>query len=251
MENSVPVRQWYKRWWGISILVFLAIIGLFIVLLTVTTYRYWREIKNGNGARLAEQVFSGFTPAEGTTATVFGAVSKPNRSDLERSDAPYLGNPRAPIVIVEFLDFKCPNCNTEAPIIRQVIQKYGSKIKFIVRNFPVESTHPGASGFAEIGWCSQQQGRFWPVLDYFFNNQATLPEVLGTSDLAALAGATQIDLKSLETCLNGSSATTAVNRDYVDGAKFGVRGTPTFFINGEKVEGVVPFAVWESFLKDQ
>lgn len=250
MADDSSSRPWYTRWWGVIILIFLAIVGLIIVFLGITTYRYWREIKNGNGSLLAEQVFAGFSKDSQTQATVFGSVAKPNRTDLERSDAPYLGSANASIVVVEFLDFKCPNCALEAPIIRQVVQKYGSKIKYIVRNFPVETTHPGASRFAEIGWCSQQQGRFWSVVDYFFAHQAELPEILTNNDIAKLTTATQLDYTALQTCLTGSSAITAVNRDYVDGAKFGVRGTPTFFINGEKIEGVVPFAAWESFLKD-
>ncbi len=250
MDGLQPQRAWYKRWWGILLIIFLVIVFIIIGFVAAVTFSYWRQIKNGGGALLEQEVYSGFTKATDTSA--FGSITAPSRSELERSDSPYLGNAAAPIVIVEFLDFRCPNCDTAAPIMRRVLEKYGSKIKYIARHFPVESTHPGASRYAEVGWCAQQQGRFWPVLNYFFDHQTDLSDVLSQSELVAVAAATQLDVGTLTACLTGSSAAkTAVNRDYVDGAKFGVRGTPTFFINGEKVEGVIPEAVWESFLKQQ
>ncbi len=231
--------------------IILFVILVFIGVLGAVTYTYLKEIKSGRGAQLQNTVYSGKSAAGGQQASpVFGSVTV-NRADLERSDSPYLGASDAPVTVVEFLDLKCPNCAAAEPIMRQVIEKYGSKIKLIVRHFPVESTHPGASGFSEIAWCGQQQGRFWPVLRYFFDHQAELPEVLSETDLATLVGATQLDQTSLARCLATSNAQTAVNRDYVDGAKFGVRATPTFFINGEKVEGTIPFAIWENFLKEQ
>lgn len=251
MEGLQPKKAWYRRWWGIVLIIFLVLFLIVVGFIGATIFSYWQQIKNGGGALLERQVYAGFT-TETSNTSAFGSITAPSRADLERSDSPYLGSASAPIVIVEFLDFRCPNCDTAAPIMRQVLQKYGNKVKLIVRHFPVESTHPGASRYAEVAWCAQQQGRFWPVLNYFFDHQAELSPALSGDELAGMAAAAQVDVPTLTTCLTGSSAAqTAVNRDYVDGAKFGVRGTPTFFINGEKVEGVIPATVWDSFLKQQ
>jgi protein-disulfide isomerase len=251
MEGTQPKKAWYTRWWGVTLIIFLLIFLIIVGFIGAVTFNYWQQIKNGGGDLLKQQVYTGFT-TETNNTSAFGTITAPSRAELERSDSPYLGSSTAPIVIVEFLDFRCPNCDAAAPIMRHVLEKYGSKIKFIVRHFPVESTHPGASRYAEVSWCAGQQGRFWPVLNYFFDHQTDLSDVFSQTELATVAAATELDLPTLTTCLTGSSAAaTAVNRDYVDGAKFGVRGTPTFFINGEKVEGVIPAAVWDSFLKQQ
>jgi len=155
---------------------------------------------------------------------------------------------KAPVTIVEFADFKCPNCRLAAPILRQVAQKYGNKVKIIFRNFPVESTHPGATRLAEIAYCADRQGRFWPMHDLLYAEQDTLIPVLPRAEVQRLAEKTDLDLKQLWSCLGSPAAAIAVNRDYSDGFGVGLRGTPTWFVNGKKVEGVVPFEVWERYL---
>jgi protein-disulfide isomerase len=168
--DVIQTKHWYWRWWGILLIILFVIAVAGIAFVGALIFDSVREIKGGRGQALQNKIYAGFTPS--TVNTAFGSMTAPERSDLERTDSPYLGNSAAPVVIVEFLDFKCPNCETAAPIMRQVLEKYGSKVKLIVRHFPVETTHPGATRFSEIAYCAQQQGRFWPVLNYFFDHQA-------------------------------------------------------------------------------
>ena len=256
MEVLVPaMRPWYRRWWGILLLLVAVGICTAVFLFGLVTWHFWRQIKAGQGAQLSQQLFGGFTATGSSTLPPLptsprageGAIA--DRTILENVASPFLGNSQAPLTMVEFTDFKCPNCQAAAPIIKQVLQKYPTKIKFIMRHFPVESTHPGATELSEIVYCAGKQGKLWRVHDLLFANQAALPDHLDPAGRARIAAANDIDDDVLQACLSTPAPLTAVNRDYVDGARFGVRGTPTFFINGERVEGVVPFATWDQFLQ--
>ncbi len=246
MEEIRPKRPWYTNTGAIIGLALggtiLLLAGFFIFL----TGSYWRQIRQGGGAKLQAQFASAFSQAQGQAVAARGEI---DRTRLELSTAPLTGAARAPIKIVEFIDFKCPNCQTAAPILFQVLQKFPTQVQLIARHFPVESTHPGATELASVGVCAHAQGRFWAVYDWFYKNQAALTEVFSDADRDRLVAATGLDASVLAACLVNPATITTVNRDYADALTFGVRGTPTFFINGEKVEGVIPFTAWEGFLK--
>ncbi|MDO8509598.1 MAG: DsbA family protein, partial [bacterium] len=153
------------------------------------------------------------------------------------------------VIVVEFIDFKCPNTLKEEPILKRVLAKYGSKMKLIVRDFPAESIHPGANQLALIGSCAYQQGLYWPMHNWFFANHADLPEKMTDDDILNVAEKVGADAGKLADCMKKNITGTEVNHDYADGIRFGVQGTPTFFINGKHFEGAIPFEVWENFFK--
>lgn len=231
-----------QTWWGVTLLSLGGVLVLAVVIFLVVVGRYWWEIKQGRGEDLAQKIYNDFN-----TTTTASAISA-DRLILERSDAPYLGNAEAKVVVVEFVDFKCPNCLAEAPIIKSLVQKYGSKLKLIIRNFPVESLHPGATQLAILAECAYEQGLYWPIHDYLYSKQTELLASLSDEEIkSVIAPALSLDAKRLKICMSDRNTVVKVNRDYADGLKYGVRGTPTFFINGEKIEGVVPLEVWDQF----
>ena len=218
---------------------------LALVVFGVITAKFWWQIKQGQGNLLQQQVYGGFD-----RSVKDNKGEKADVAVLTAENSPYLGNPNAPTTIVVFGDFRCPNTKNAMPILKQLAGKYGYKIKMIFRDFPGESIHPGATRLAKIGACAYDQGKYWPVSDYLFAKQDSLPIYLKPADLADLANATDMDLEKLKQCLDSSVIAQKVNRDYADGFKFGVGGTPTFFINGQKAEGVVPFEAWEKVVKE-
>lgn len=243
MENQfIPTKHWYHSGWKVALVGFLALAVVCILGFGGLTFYYWREIKAGRGAELTQKIYGEFSAVGNNSGPAFI-----QRSELETSDDPFLGNANAEIVIVEFVDFKCPNCQTALPIMKKVLAKYGQKVKWIVRDFPAESLHPGANKMAELAGCAYQQGLFWPVHDWLYENQANLPESISTADLKEVSDLTGLDYAKLNDCFNNRTMVTEINRDYADGFKFGVNGTPTFFVNGEKIEGVVPFEAWDAF----
>jgi len=237
--------RWYQTSWGIALLGLGSLTFLAAVVFGAVTVKFWWQIKHGQGNYLQQQVYGGFTPIQGGNQS----KEKVDRNILENGDFPFLGNPNASTTIVVFGEFRCPYTKNAMPIIKKLVDNYGFKVKVIFRNFPSDKLHPGTNRLSQIGVCAYNQGKYWNVSDYLFANQDSLPAYLLPQDIVGLAGETGLDLGKLNGCLDTSAAAIKVNRDYVDGYRFGVGGTPTFFINGQKIEGVVPWEAWEGFIK--
>ncbi len=237
--------RWYQTVWGIALLGLGGLVLVGVLVFGAITAKFWWQIKQGKGDLLQQQ-YNGF---DRQAKDVKG--EKVDRGVLEHGDFPFLGNPAAPITIVLFGDFRCPNTKNAWPILQRLVGQYGHKVKLVYRHFPGESIHPGTNKLSQIGVCAYNQGqeKYWGVHNYLFTNQNSLPTYLSAQDVASLASETGLDAAKLNECLNSSAALIKINRDYADGVRFGVAGTPTFFINGQKIEGVIPWTVWEGFVK--
>jgi protein-disulfide isomerase len=241
--------KWYQTAWGIVLAAagLVAVVG--IVIFVAVTVNFWWQIKQGKGVQLQQSVYGGFDRIAGSAE----AATHIDRAVLENGNFPFLGNPSAPITIVLFGDFKCPNTKKAWPILQRLLSQYTHKIKLVFRQFPAESIpgHEGANKLAQLAVCTynQNQEAYWGVHNYLFANQEVLPTYLAETDIKKIADDLNLDLPKLQECLRSSDALVKINRDYADGIKFGVAGTPTFFINGQKVEGVIPWEVWDGFVK--
>jgi protein-disulfide isomerase len=237
--------RWFQTTWGVALLGLGGLVIFTVLAFAGITIKYWWQIKHGGGDLLQQQVYSGFTALQNRNQN----SEKVDRKILESGEFPYQGNPNASTTIVVFGDFRCPYTKEEWPILQRLISTYGYKIKLIFRNFPAESIHEGTTKLAQIGACAYNQGKYWGVHNYLFIKQDELPVYLGAEDIVSLARETGLDLDKLKKCLDASTTAIKVNRDYADGYKFGVGGTPTFFVNGKRLEGVVPWETWEKFVK--
>lgn len=246
--NNSPVGlRWYQRFGGVLGIALSVTVVAIVLFFGGSVWYYYNQIKNGNGELLLQSFYGGFSAADKNDQK---SQTEVNRAELELASAPAIGTNNPKVTIVEFVDFKCPNCKAEAPILLQVMQKYGSKVKLIVRNFPVESTHPGANQLAILAQCAYYQGWYWPLHDWLYDNQEALGSNFTAADIDDLNSVFAWDAKKMKECFNSQDAKVLVNKDYSDASRFGVAGTPTFFINGKKVEGVVPFEVWDNFLRN-
>lgn len=247
-QNNLGQRlRWYQSWLGVMTAgLGVAILAFILFMAGSTGYYYW-QIRQGNGQILFNKFYGGFTVDKEIKSN---GAAKFTREELEIASAPFLGTNNPKVTIVEFVDFKCPNCRAAAPILQQVMQKYGNKVKLIIRNFPVESTHPGANELAVLSMCAYKQGYYWPLHDWLYSQQDILGSKLSDDQLSGMASIFGWDASKMKECLADTATKVAVNKDFADAYRFGVGGTPTFFINGEKVEGVIPFASWEVFLKN-
>jgi protein-disulfide isomerase len=152
------------------------------------------------------------------------------------AEGPMKGPATAKVTIVEFSDFQCPFCSRGKKTADEVVAKYGDKVRLVFRDFPLDF-HDKAQKAAEAGHCAQDQGKFWQMHDWMFDNQDKL-------DVEALKGAAKtlgIDSAKFDTCLTGGQHAEDVKRNMRDGQKVGVRGTPAFFINGVMLSGAQPF----------
>lgn len=242
--QTARVLKWYQKWWGVCLIGAAGLIMVgFLFFGVLVGYYSWR-LKTGQAADLVKFFGNKVVSSGGQS----GEISK-RRAELESADDPFLGNPRALVVIVEFIDFKCPNSRAAYPIVRQVAGKYGALAKFIVRDLPVESTYPGSVELSELASCANEQGRFWEMHDLFFANQESLPAVLKDADIKSLSDGAGASYAQIKECLASGRAKLEVGRDYADAVKYGARGTPTFFVNGEKVAGVIAREEWDKFFK--
>jgi protein-disulfide isomerase len=155
---------------------------------------------------------------------------------LDNPRAPYTGSERPMVTIVEFLDYGCPFCQASFEPIRELVTERKEEVRLVIRDFPVDVLHPGATRAATAARCAADQGRFWPYHDKLFllkQNSFT------DTELFRLARETGLDESAFRVCLEDGDALARVEADLEAGLNAGVEGTPTFFFNGVKIEGAV------------
>ena len=162
---------------------------------------------------------------------------KPQRPvfNVEVGDAPFTGGANAKVTIVEFSDFQCPYCADASKVLKEIKEKYGNKIKIVYKNFPLPS-HPDAPLAAEAGLCAQElkgNDAFWEIHDLFFVNQSLLQR----DRLLLYAKDVGLDEKAFTECLDSRKFRAKVEADKLQGQALSIRSTPTFFINGQLLEG--------------
>ena len=146
-------------------------------------------------------------------------------------DDPQIGNATAPVTVVMFTDFQCPTCSGTHPILRQTLTQYGDKIRFVVRDFPLESIHKNAFQAALAANAARAQGKFFEYADILYRNQ----EALDKASLAKYAAELGLNAKQFELDFNDARTAAEIRKDQADGRGYGVSGTPTIFVNGVKV----------------
>jgi protein-disulfide isomerase len=139
-----------------------------------------------------------------------------------------LGLANAPVMLVEYGDYECPDCGRAHSIVKQIQQRLGERLRFVFRIFPLAQIHPHAQQAAEAAEIAGEQGRFWEMHDYLLEHQ----RALGGSRLREYAEATGLDGEQFAQALETHRAAGRVREDFHSGVRSGVNGTPTFFING-------------------
>lgn len=224
-------KPWSHRWW--ALLVFIGILAGLAFVFTVA----YAVLERLESAKLA------FIERNRTTFSSFGS-SPDVRSIIETSDDPALGATNASIVIVEFSDFQCPFCRQAYPIVKTIMREYGDRVKFIYRDFPVTQTHPDALNAAMAGGCAHEAGLFWEYHDHLFDHQSDI----SIDALKQYAFAVGIPTAPFAECLDSQRFRNEALNDLEEGIRLGVTGTPTFFINGARVPGVIPLDTFRKII---
>jgi protein-disulfide isomerase/uncharacterized membrane protein len=155
-----------------------------------------------------------------------------------------LGNPSAPVTIVEFSDFECGHCANFHRSVDDVLHRYSQSVRIVFRHFPLDSEcnpmltvqlHREACLAAVASECAAEQGRFWQYQDVLFNNQRQL----GRQSLIGYAARLGLDTSRFATCLDSPEPRARVQNDVTEAAALGVDSTPTVFINGRLVKGAL------------
>jgi protein-disulfide isomerase len=218
-------KRWYKRPW-VWILLFLVVwFGVPFLLETI----WGGQFKNTE---------------ELTKLNQTNSQSSSKIKDVVTSNNPSLGPITAPVVIVEFGDFQCPYCKQEAPELKKVLLKYPEAVRLIYRDFPLSELHPEAISAAEAASCAAIQGKFWSYHDALFSNQ----DALNTTIYDSIAQSLSLDLEKFKRCREGHLTLAKIQEDFAAGVAAGVEGTPTFFVNGHAVAGVLTLEVWDKII---
>lgn len=196
------------------------------------------------GSNSAEQVAGGTGQA---VATVAASVD----------DDAVLGDPNAPVTLIEFSDFQCPFCRKfYKETLPQIKKDYiaTGKVKLVYRDFPLVQIHPGATPAAEGTECAEDQGKFWQMHDAIFDEQEKLGS--GTvqftaDDVKKWAANIGLDTSKFNQCLDSGKYKAEVEKDLADGSAAGVNGTPATFINGRLVSGAQPFAAFKVIIDEE
>ena len=147
------------------------------------------------------------------------------------------GDDHAAITLVEYGDYECPHCGHAYPIVKLVQRHFGKRLRFVFRNFPLNQIHPNAEAAAESAEFAGTHQRFWEMHDGIFENQRKL----GLPLLLELVESLGLSAPDLGSGLTIREYAPRVREDFLGGARSGVNGTPTFFINGERHEGAFEF----------
>ena len=139
----------------------------------------------------------------------------------------------APLTLLEYGDFECPACGQAFWEIRRVEEAVRDRVRFVFRHFPLAQAHPHAQLAAEAAEAAGAQGKFWEMHDTLFTNQ----QALEASDLLAYAEDIGLDCPRFTRDLQERRFSPKVRRDFMEGVRSGVNGTPTIFINGERWNG--------------
>jgi protein-disulfide isomerase len=153
------------------------------------------------------------------------------------------GDKNAKVTMVVYSDFECPYCQNHHETMKQVIAKYGNKVRVVWKNFPL-SFHANAEPAANAAECAGEQGKFWEYADKLFANQ----ENFGTALWAKLAGELKLNTSKFNACVSAKTYQSKIDADLNEGVANGVEGTPATFVNGELVVGALPLSNFEQII---
>ncbi len=174
-------------------------------------------------------------------------TNTPKRYNVSPDDDPALGPEDAPVVIIEFSDYQCPYCRRfRLQTLDKILENYGDKVRFVYRDFPLEQIHPYAVSAAIAAECADEQGKFWPYHDKLFEGGK-----FGDDVYLQYAEELGLDIDEFARCLKEQRYLDEVMKDLKDGIEAGVRGTPTFFINGIPLVGAVPYSYFQQIIEQE
>lgn len=156
------------------------------------------------------------------------------------------GNPEAEVVLEEYSDFQCPACASFVPILEEVAEKYGDKLRIEFHHYPLIQIHPNAVLSAQAAEAAGIQGKFWEMHDVLFERQAAWSSSVNPrSTFVAYAEELGLNTEQFESQINSNAIREVVQSDLREARTQGMTGTPTFLLNGEKMT----IASFDDFMK--
>lgn len=186
---------------------------------------------------------------------VVGAIFISNSKDKDDTAAVvgsnnWSGAEKGIVTMTEYADFQCPACGGFYPIIKQVKEQFNDQVRFEFKNFPLVQIHPNTTAAHRAAQAAALQGKFWAMHDVIYENQKSWSD--STSPAAIFeqyARQTGLDMDKYVIDVNSSAVLAVINKDVDDGKSKGVNSTPTFFIDGEKIDDLSTITTVEGLTK--
>ena len=162
-----------------------------------------------------------------------------NISKMQLANAPVLGDPKAPITLVEYSDFECPVCRNLHDALRGLLPNY-PQVKLIFKDFPIDAIHPWARTASLAGRCAYQQNpkAFWKMYDLIYDNQDLVSAATAWDKMQEFAAKTGLITDTFKSCMSSPQAAAEIDASLANGQLLDVRSTPTIFVNGRRISGV-------------
>jgi protein-disulfide isomerase len=208
------------------------------------------KIKNYLGMEKKKEAVDGWLADQNKKNQVEVFIPKPRRPtfQVELGDAPFTGSKEAKVTIVEFSDFQCPFCAKGADILKAIKQKYGNKVRIAFKNFPLPF-HNHAQKAAVAAHCANEQGSdyFWKMHDEMFAHQ----DSLDADGLKKTAKKISLKTEAFNKCLDENKYLTKVQQEMEEGRTLKVKSTPTFFVNGQLINGAQTIDVFADIIDEE
>tara|TARA_A100001015_G_scaffold309786_1_gene409874 strand:- start:1101 stop:2246 length:1146 start_codon:yes stop_codon:yes gene_type:complete len=181
------------------------------------------------------------------TGSDFVRYGPKNTDTSPKKGSPCDSKEGCPITIVEYSEYQCPFCAKALPGIKRVLKNYEGKIRWAVRDFPLDF-HSRAVPAAIAAKCAGFQNKFWEMYEILFQNTSKLEDV----DLKKYGSDIGLNRKKYQDCLKNSEKAKNLVAENKNGAfKIGVNGTPAFFINGRKLSGALPYEEFSRVIEEE
>jgi protein-disulfide isomerase len=220
----------------------IGLIGGFVALLGVlgcgATPQDMDEIKKGQQDILAKLAALDDDVEELKNRPAAAAPARPPADDPDKvyqlpvGGSPLKGPKDAKVTIVKFSDYQCPFCASSDPLVNQVLEAFPKDVNYTYKQFPLTSIHPNAMPAAKAALAAGKQGKYWEMHKKLFDNY----RALGPEDLKKYAGEIGLDVPKWETDMNSKEVQDQIDSDMQLARTAGVRGTPTIFVNGKKLQ---------------
>lgn len=155
---------------------------------------------------------------------------------LEGDDGPALGSATPTVEIVEFADFECPACRAVSQPLLSFVRDHASEVRLVVQHAPLALIHPHAVAAALGGICADRAGKFWPYYEMMYGEQTALTTD-GERFIIAAGTRLGLDPEEFRRCMEDAATRRKLDEDMLAASRLVVRATPTFFINGKRMEG--------------
>lgn len=178
------------------------------------------------------------------------SIKKADPALLIHADSNKISTPSATVTLIEFSDFQCPACGAYYPVVTQVLKDFKKDITFVYRNFPLTELHPNAQMAAQAAEAAGVQGKYWEMHDLLFTKQKDWSESTSPRDIfAGYADTLGMNSDQFKKDIDSDVVKKRVTQDITDGQTLGITGTPTFYLDGVKIENPPTFADFEALVK--